>query len=650
MQNFLSIQNVEFDLDNKGLVLVQGDNRDDNNFKSNGAGKTTLNESIAWVLYGRTLKGLKADEVLHKNVKKNCMVSLEIEDDDGDIYTIIRGRKHKQYKNNALVFKGEINITEKSDKDTNEFIENLIQMTYDVFTATILYSSNSFKFTSSTDAEMKKSLDSMLNMEFWNLCLDETKKRIDAVKLEIKDIENKIDKSSSRQCLFEEQKEDLLKKSEDSKVAITERKQKLESRLEVAKNELNSLVDTSDDLESLKTVSEKLVEKINDINSKLDKFDDIFNSINEKKSLISEINGLIRNCDNNNNSLTTKAGKLLAKLDDKKALIGTECPVCGSKITKDSLDNATKEIKDELRNLMDDLKLEKEHKIKYEGQVNFFQEKLEKLEDEYATRKPLLEEKSKYDQALENTKAKVSSNAKLKESYERSKKQYESTISMLEKDILDCDSSIEDTYLSSIKDLETKIKECIENLELLNTQYQEKSNVLKDTEVWLDAYSNKGIKSLLLDNVTPFLNKRSNYYLGKLTSGSIEIEFKTQAETKAGDLKDKFTLEITNKNGGDKYAANSDGERRRIDIAVNLALQDLISSRSSKKINVAFFDECFDSLDDIGAERVIEILNENINNKSSIFVTTHNENLKAFFDKSITMIKKGGFTSLVENL
>jgi len=650
IQNFLSIQDIEINLDNTGLVLVQGENLDDPNFKSNGAGKTTLIDSIAWVLYGRTLKGLKSDEVLHTTLKKGCMVSLEIEDDNGDEYKVIRGRKHKEYKNSVLVYKGETNITEKADKDTNAFIETLIQMTYEVFTATILYSSNSFKFTSSTDAEMKKSLDSMLNMEFWNLCLDATKKRVESIKSKIKEVESERNKYIDTQNILLEQQQNLIQKSEDSEVAYSRKKVELKQRLEKVKTEISELKDTSWDTDKIEKTINDLQNLIAVAATKISKFDEIFDKINDKKSLISEINGLLKISNRNIDDLTSKATKHLKKLEDKKSLIDTSCPVCGSKITEDTLLNATVEIKKELKTIMTDLQKEKATKSKYESLSNTLQSKLEDLQNEYKQRQPFLDKKEEYAQLLANNKAKISQNAELKKSYERSKKQYENNIAMLEKDIENCNAPLEDTYTSSINDLTIQIEGYTKKLKNLTSTLEIRLEELKNTEVWLDPYSNKGIKSLLLDNVTPFLNKQSNYYLGKLTSGSIEINFKTQSETKSGNLQDKFIMEIQNKNGGDKYIANSDGERRRIDISVNLALQDLIASRSSKKINVAFFDECFDSLDNIGSERVVEILNENGNNKSSIFVTTHNESLKAFFDKSIVLVKQNGFTSLKENM
>jgi DNA repair exonuclease SbcCD ATPase subunit len=55
LSNFASYKELEFNLDDKGLVLIHG---------ATGSGKSTLMDAIPWGLFGRTSKGGNADEVL----------------------------------------------------------------------------------------------------------------------------------------------------------------------------------------------------------------------------------------------------------------------------------------------------------------------------------------------------------------------------------------------------------------------------------------------------------------------------------------------------------------------------------------------------------------------------------------------------------
>ena len=54
MKNFMAVQEATLDLDNRGLVLIEGKNKSNDSFTSNGASKTTLITSITYALYGKT--------------------------------------------------------------------------------------------------------------------------------------------------------------------------------------------------------------------------------------------------------------------------------------------------------------------------------------------------------------------------------------------------------------------------------------------------------------------------------------------------------------------------------------------------------------------------------------------------------------------
>ena len=105
IQNFMSIRNASIDLSNRGLILINGVNHDNEALNNNGAGKSSILEALIYVLYGRTIRGLKGDEVVHKIPKKNTKVSLEVIDDDGVKYLITRYRKHSTNKNKSTLFR-----------------------------------------------------------------------------------------------------------------------------------------------------------------------------------------------------------------------------------------------------------------------------------------------------------------------------------------------------------------------------------------------------------------------------------------------------------------------------------------------------------------------------------------------------------------
>ena len=129
--NFLSYGNPPncVSLTDRGLVLIEGDNKDDSSAASNGAGKSSLIDAIVWCLYGTTLRGYEGDEVINRKVGKNCMVNLVLEND----VIITRYRKHQTGKNGLTVTVGDLNVTKSSIKETEAYIEQLLGLTKTTF-------------------------------------------------------------------------------------------------------------------------------------------------------------------------------------------------------------------------------------------------------------------------------------------------------------------------------------------------------------------------------------------------------------------------------------------------------------------------------------------------------------------------------------
>lgn len=197
----------------------------------------------------------------------------------------------------------------------------------------------------------------------------------------------------------------------------------------------------------------------------------------------------------------------------------------------------------------------------------------------------------------------------------------------------------EKLYKKEQNDIDKAIDKHKDKVVQLETKKNKYSNAV-------DAFGNKGIRSVVLDFITPFLNERANEYLQTLSGSDIEIEFQTQVKNSKGELKDKFDVIVKNSNGGESYKANSAGEQKRIDLSISFAIQDLIMSKDDISTNIALYDECFDGLDTIGCENVVKLLKDRLKTVSTIFVITHSESLKPLFENIITMVKEDGVSRL----
>ena len=93
----------------------------------------------------------------------------------------------------------------------------------------------------------------------------------------------------------------------------------------------------------------------------------------------------------------------------------------------------------------------------------------------------------------------------------------------------------------------------------------------------------------------------------------------------------------------------SGGELRRVDVAVLLALGDLVASRALSPVRMRMLDEPFDSLDASGIERVVDLLQTKVEPRvGTLLVITHNSDMQSLFEKVIHVEKFGGISRIVK--
>ena len=167
----------------------------------------------------------------------------------------------------------------------------------------------------------------------------------------------------------------------------------------------------------------------------------------------------------------------------------------------------------------------------------------------------------------------------------------------------------------------------------------EKEELLKTAQAGLEAaqieceiaeevcrvFAPSGARAEMLDEVTPYLNAQTAKYLGTLSDGNIRATWSTLTRNKAGELKEKFAIEVEHALGGARFAAISGGEQRKVRIAAALALQDLVASRASKPIPLFVGDEIDNALDPAGVERLTMILQEKARERGTVFIISHSD-------------------------
>lgn len=617
----MSISKVELELDNQGLVLIEGINDTNETFQSNGSGKSTLLSTVTYALYGATPSGLKADAVINKEVKKGLAVILEFEK-DGIPYRIERYRKHKKYKNLVRFFQGENDLTQKSVADTDSKILDVFGIDYLTYANSIMYGQGNVEiFATATDKGKKQILENLADIGVYRYAQDVAKKRAQQANAQAEEL--------NRQYLAKKYDRDNLTSLYMSALSQYENTAKL---LERTKEELSKAEEVVEERsKELDYHTKQTTTEVATIREQMNKLVSPENATEVDKKVDEQYSNVTRLEQAKQQNLAT-----ITKLQQDLASVqtNTNCHLCGALLSPEHREQELQRIQAEI--------VEKQGFItKIDSALAVYTPLLEEARAEQAIMRKAIQEYTGDYQRLSNEINTLLGNLNtLKNNLDSAVREVDSKQDMINQ-LKAVPKPEYDKQTEKVLDEElAKINEKIEELREEERQY----NIIAQ-----EVFSNKGIRSEVLDLVTPFLNERANHYLSILSGSDIEINFSTQTEKADGSLSDKFDLEVINGSGGNTYQANSEGEKKRIDLAISFAIQDLVQSKANIAVNLGLYDECFDGLDAIGCENVIRILKERQKNISSIFVITHSENLKPLFENVITVKKVLGNTALLES-
>lgn len=624
LRNYKSFKQVNFNYLDRGLTLVEGENHDSTAFNSNGSAKSALLSGMTYALFGKTGQdNEKSDDIINRDEGKDTSAILEYEV-GGNKYRVERYRKHTKHKNKVLFFLNDTEITEKSAKDTNESIEESIGMDYNIYTNTIMYGQGGDKtFVQATDKEKKDILSDIARISIYTeaqeLVKEQRKEIVDTLSENEREQENKQRDIEHTQSVAQQEVEDYRHTENE-----IERVKKDTLALETEYLDLDIGKRLNDAREHYNTLIENPVEHTYPDQEKLGELDDALVKVKEKKQ---ELSLKVR-------YLRQEMGRLIDKQNELD--LSDNCPTCGQEMDTEHVEQEYNKLSEESGKLNDQITaiekaietklvtaIDKLERAKVQEQERMDEEE-EQMNVDFDTYQKNVAEYSQTVNSLENT-----------EREHRSKIQgYKSTLESLER-------------VPKPRDYSKKLEELNQELEDLKESNRQLFRTQEAHNRAIDALSREGVQSAVLDNVVPFLNEHANKYLNYLSGGTIRVNFTTQVETQAGDLRDKFDVEVVNEVGADKYSGLSSGEKRRVDLAVSLAIQDLVFDSARVRTNVVFYDEIFENLDSVASERVVEILDEMSKKVESVFVITHNPDLKPLFSNTVKVEKRNGESKIV---
>lgn len=163
LRNFLSFGNnlTEIDLTYFGSTLIVGENVDANS--NNGAGKTTIINAICYALYNKPFDNISLQRLINStNNSKTTLMEVRLflkkGDDEYEIY-----RCRGETFNIQILCNGE-DITLDSVTQNDKFVEELVGMSYELFTKIIIFSGNSTPFLMLPVSQQRAQIEELFNI------------------------------------------------------------------------------------------------------------------------------------------------------------------------------------------------------------------------------------------------------------------------------------------------------------------------------------------------------------------------------------------------------------------------------------------------------------------------------------------------------
>lgn len=598
VENFLSFREADFDFADAGFVLVEG---------KNGAGKSAMIDAVVWCLSGTTLRGYEKDEVVNRRAEEGCVVAVDLEDGD-DSYRVVRARRHKKLKNSLCLYRDGVDVTSRDANETQLAVERVLGCTLKTFLTSVVFGQDrAYRFSSLTDGEQKKILDEVLGVERFAQGCAAARKQVSIFELQLESARQGLEKAEKARGEAEAEAVDLQAMHVDFESNQRKKVEVEREKLRIAKEHLDKARKVAN-VPALKTAVDAALKALT-----------VAEKLSEKCILASaDAAGALSN---NKHALD---GMLAAMKKEPRG--SGNCPTCGQKV--DPKGGAITLLQGEVRDKIS--KLKKENVTL----VEMADEAVVALASSKTRLKMARQAMTDAQKALNDGVAADADAA----TWRRRHVDHESRITELEAEI------------SPYAELAEKATARHARYDLLFKQHEhdvaEFGGHLRRAEFWVKAFGTSGLRSLLVDSSLPLLNEEAARVSRVLTGGAVAIEFSATTEQKSGKVVDRFEVKVDNRHGAGDYAGNSSGERAKVDLCVGLALQRLVASRSSASFNVIFYDEIFDHLDSTAHEQVIEVLSDL--DKESVFVVSHDDDLKAWFPATLRIVKHGGY-SVVES-
>jgi len=577
----------ELDLDDNTVTQIIG---------TNGMGKSSIPLIIEEVLYNKNSKGIKKADIPNRYVNKGYTISLNFEK-DGNEYNIVVDRKTNI---KVRLEKNGEDISSHTATNTYKSLQEVLGIDFKTFSQLVYQNTNaSLQFLTATDTNRKKFLIDLLHLDAY---------------VNLFEVFKEASKESSNTLI-----------AVSSEIATVDKwllNNKLESTNILPLLDLE--INTEEDEKSFRSLSVEL-NNISEKNKKIlqnNKYKELLKSIDIEKIQNSNLPEK-ESYDSYQKELGEIAGRIntatqmLLKLNKLEDI----CPTCEQKVDS--------EFKQDLINT------EKDNLSHYDYRKDINEDMIRQIKRNNAARDGLSRAQKEWEdlyRSIDNSLPnQILNQVQLQEELDS----VSARLSEAKKELKKIAEENERITRANtrIEIIQAQTDGFIEKLnsaqEVLDTQRSLDSNL----EILKKAFSTNGLLAYKIENLVKELEELANTYLAELSDGRFTLEFVVS--------NDKLNVQVTDNGKIVDILALSSGELARVNTATLIAIRKLMSSISKSKLNILFLDEVIAVLDDVGREKLIEVL---INEDLNTYIVSH-EWTHPLLDK-IEVVKKENISRL----
>ncbi len=625
-KNFLSWENLEFNV-NDGISLIDGWNEDDQT--PEGSGKSAILNALSWCIYGKLPKDVKIDEVIRRG-HKSCYVEVSF-----DTFSVVRQRGP-----NKLFIKSDKIIVGKDAKETQKLIEEKIGLSFEAFCQTIYFAQNyPKKFITANQEDKAKILSEIQDLSIFDSArmrvkkdLDETKEAIQKTRLnqqtqinifqkmefEIKSLEQEINSFEEKRQLEIKHLNDLIGVKQKEIEISMENIKTMESRM----NELNQFINGIN---------------IESLNQAIIEIDSAITQFSVKSNELQNIDGYKKSIQLNLQKYRYEKEKIAKQRRELVEFIQNPtdaCITCGTVLGEKDTSHAQEELKKVEAKLVElGLQADKDEELlKNVGDnsesINNLNNTINELKNQKNKATNQISVYNNYHIELKNLNINAGMTANhIKISSEKLNELAQQVEIARNKQ---CNHELLERLETCKKNKEThenehlkKLEECLNGLIKYQGYYEVLYKGFKDIKVHI-------FNSLLNE-----LTLKTNNYLQKLFEVSVHIRF----------INDNRKIKTEFKYDGEERGLGllSGGQFRRVSLATDLALSEIVNNRTGNVFNIKILDEYFKDLSEVSMQKCLNLL-QSLNIRTLLI--EHNSIFKSIVDKVYIVKLENGVSKL----